>query len=203
MTVSQKPLLLVVAAAQNNGIGINNDLPWRLRKDMAYFNQATTTTTQTDPSRPVMNACIMGRRTWESIPPKHRPLNNRYNIVVSRNASLLDNEDAPYTVVVPTMPDALQHIEQLRSVCIERVCVVGGSGIYKEALEAQGPVQVLLTRVQFAEADKCDAFFPEFSSEVFARQTHERLEQVAGFPVPSGPQTENGIDYEFTLYEKF
>ncbi|ORX73273.1 hypothetical protein DL89DRAFT_290988 [Linderina pennispora] len=180
MTVSQKPLLLVVAAAQNNGIGINNDLPWRLRKDMAFFNQATTTTTQTDPSRPVMNACIMGRRTWESIPPKHRPLNNRYNIVVSRNASLLDNEDAP-------------HIEQLRSVCIERVCVVGGSGIYKEALEAQGPVQVLLTRVQFAEADKCDAFFPEFSSEVFARQTHERLEQVAG--MVSG--------YEFTLHEKF
>ncbi|KAJ1940668.1 dihydrofolate reductase, partial [Linderina macrospora] len=120
MTVTQKPLLLVVAAAQNNGIGINNDLPWRLRKDMAFFNQATTTTTLTDPSLPVMNVCIMGRRTWESIPPKHRPLNDRYNIVVSRNARLLDGENAPFTVVEPTIQDALKHIDQISSVRIDR-----------------------------------------------------------------------------------
>ncbi|KAJ2825952.1 dihydrofolate reductase, partial [Coemansia erecta] len=84
--MSQKPLILIAAvAATNNGIGVENGLPWRLRKELAYFTKATKTVVAAkqphdDDSVPLMNACIMGRNTWEGIPPKYRPFDQRYNI---------------------------------------------------------------------------------------------------------------------------
>lgn len=73
-------LTIIVAATKANGIGINNSLPWHLPKDMKYFSQVTSNAADGQ-----QNAVIMGRKTWESIPKKHRPLSNRYNIVLSRN----------------------------------------------------------------------------------------------------------------------
>jgi hypothetical protein len=73
---------LVVAATEDLGIGLLSNLPWRIPKDMAFFKQVTSKI----PSPSItQNAVIMGRVTWESIPPKFRPLDNRFNIVVSRN----------------------------------------------------------------------------------------------------------------------
>ncbi|KAJ2324190.1 dihydrofolate reductase, partial [Coemansia sp. RSA 2673] len=97
--MSAKPLTLIVAAAAlNNGIGRNNDLPWRIRKDMAFFNKVSTAIASptTDSAAPVlMNACIMGRRTWESIPKSHRPLDRRYNIIVTSSKDLIP-ADLPF-----------------------------------------------------------------------------------------------------------
>ena len=74
---------LIVAACGNSfGIGYNGELPWRLRSEMKYFAQ--TTSKVTDPNK--RNAVIMGRKTWESIPPKFKPLKNRFNIVLSHQA---------------------------------------------------------------------------------------------------------------------
>ncbi|KAI8320165.1 hypothetical protein GQ54DRAFT_264042 [Martensiomyces pterosporus] len=215
--MSSRTLTLVVAAAQNNGIGVGNDLPWRLRKDMAYFNQVTKAIAPqkdekiTSSARPLMNACIMGRRTWESIPPKFRPLDDRYNIIITRDSELLDKESSrpPFTVVESSISSALKHIDQLNenedgaAVRVDRVFIVGGSGIYEEALHMDSHhVQVLLTRVQFPDAELCDTFFPEIPKDKFALQSHERLEEVATFAVPRGVQRESGLDYEFLLYEK-
>jgi dihydrofolate reductase len=75
-------LTLIVAATRANGIGKGGTLPWRLRKEMAYFARVTTHAPEGE-----ANAVIMGRNTWESIPPKFRPLRRRTNVVVSRNAS--------------------------------------------------------------------------------------------------------------------
>jgi dihydrofolate reductase len=79
-------IALVVAATEELGIGILSNLPWRIPKDMAFFKQVTTHVPkafQDEGSK--KNVVIMGRVTWESIPPKFRPLDNRFNIVVSRN----------------------------------------------------------------------------------------------------------------------
>lgn len=78
---------LVVAATEELGIGVLNNLPWRIPKDMAFFKQVTTAIPKELENQPVQNAVIMGRVTWESIPTKFRPLDNRFNIVVSRNPS--------------------------------------------------------------------------------------------------------------------
>lgn len=78
---------LIVAATDELGIGVLNNLPWRIPKDMAFFKHTTTVIPKDLETKHVQNAVIMGRITWESIPPKFRPLDNRFNIVVSRNPS--------------------------------------------------------------------------------------------------------------------
>ncbi len=77
---------LIVAATEELGIGLLSNLPWRIPKDMAFFKHVTSHVPKALQHQSNMqNAVIMGRVTWESIPPKFRPLDNRFNIVVSRN----------------------------------------------------------------------------------------------------------------------
>ncbi|KAJ1646467.1 hypothetical protein J3B02_000987 [Coemansia erecta] len=212
--MSSKTLTIIAAAAaKNNGIGVKNDLPWRLRKEMAYFNAVTSTISGSSDEKaptdtvPTMNACILGRLCWESIPKRFRPLHGRYNIVLTSDPHLLDKENPPFSTTMPSLKAALAHIDQLnasadRPVRIDRVFVCGGSRVYEEAMEMPNHMQILLTSVHFAEADKCDTFFPPIDSARYERQPHQRLEQVAAINVPSGVQSEAGIDYEFMLFEK-
>lgn len=76
-----KKFSLVAAACLNNGIGIKGRLPWTLRNEMAFFTRVTSTVT-TDEKK---NAVIMGRKTWDSIPLKFKPLPNRVNVVLSES----------------------------------------------------------------------------------------------------------------------
>lgn len=72
-------LTLIVAATRTNGIGISSrGLPWRLSAEMAYFVRVTSAA----PAGKT-NAVVMGRKSWESIPTKFRPLKNRLNVVIS------------------------------------------------------------------------------------------------------------------------
>lgn len=105
-TFTMRSFSIVVAADRVMGIGKNGGLPWRLRKDMAFFAKitskvvaaqggqdatATTTTTDGEPTHQRrVNACIMGRKTWESIPKKFRPLGDRFNVIVSRDPHYLE-----------------------------------------------------------------------------------------------------------------
>ena len=79
------PVCAVVAASEQLGIGSGGQLPWRLPGDMAAFKRITTTTMT--PGRE--NAVVMGRKTWESIPARFRPLPGRVNIVLSRHPAAL------------------------------------------------------------------------------------------------------------------
>lgn len=79
------PINIIVAMDSRGGIGKNGKLPWKLPKDMAYFHKLTTTTV--DPKK--INAVLMGRKNWESIPSKFRPLKGRINVVLSRKVELL------------------------------------------------------------------------------------------------------------------
>ena len=74
-------LSIIVAATTTNGIGKNGRLPWCIHEDMKYFMHVT----QNAPEG-TQNAVIMGRKTWESIPAKYRPLSKRLNIVISNNS---------------------------------------------------------------------------------------------------------------------
>ena len=73
-------LTLIAAATQSNGIGFKSSLPWRLRKEMAYFTRVTSEAPEGS-----VNAVIMGRKSWECIPNKYRPLVNRANVIITRN----------------------------------------------------------------------------------------------------------------------
>ncbi len=146
-----RPFDCVVAADQANGIGRDNDLPWpKLKADLKHFRDLTTA------AKPgFRNAVIMGRKTWDSVPPKYRPLAGRLNVVITR--SQLDlGEDA---VVASSLDDALNRAS-LRA-DVDQIFIVGGGEIYKQAFGHVRCRSVYLTRVDGRFA--CDAFIPDVS----------------------------------------
>lgn len=108
-------LSLIAAVARNRVIGKNNQLLWHLPEDMKHFREVTR-------GKPV----IMGRKTWESLPEKFRPLPGRHNIVVSRN---LDYK-APGATLVSSLEDAI-HLTRSD----DETFVIGGETLYRQALE--------------------------------------------------------------------
>lgn len=142
MTVS-----IVVAIAENNAIGKNNQLLWHLPADLKHFKQITTGHT-----------IVMGRKTFDSI---GRPLPNRRNIVVTRTAGL----QIPGAEVTHSIAAAL-------ALCTEEgeVFIIGGSEIYTSALSLTD--RVYLTRVH-ASYD-ADAFFPEIDFDTWKETDIEK-----------------------------
>ncbi|KAF2164667.1 hypothetical protein M409DRAFT_67781 [Zasmidium cellare ATCC 36951] len=222
MSLTQIPLTLIVAATAKNGIGKNGGLPWpMLKKDMGFFARVTkrvpipknTGSVQSDALKEKIlsgtqrNVVIMGRKTWESIPPKFRPLQDRTNIIIStQGRSQLQN--VPDDVVVGSdIVSALKDLEALikdgKSLPVGRAFVIGGSSIYKAALDLPQTKHILLTRIS-KEYD-CDTFFPEtldgnnVNSSRWQRLSHAELRDFVGEEVEKGPITQQAGDEELSL----
>ncbi|HWY38979.1 MAG TPA: dihydrofolate reductase [Bacteroidia bacterium] len=135
-------LSIIVAAAENNVIGKDNGLIWRLPADMKFFKETTTG-----------HAIITGRKNYESIPEKFRPLSDRENIVITRQ----ENYKAPGAVVVSSIENALEYVRQHHG--NEEVFIIGGAEIYKQTLSMCH--KIYLTRVH--HSFEGDAFFPSLN----------------------------------------
>jgi dihydrofolate reductase len=158
-------LHLIWAQAHHRVIGKNGSMPWHLPEDLAHFKRATL-------GSPV----IMGRKTWDSLPPKFRPLPGRRNVVITRQ------------------PD-WQAEGALRAGSLDSACalcaadpvawVIGGAEIYAQALPRA--TRALVTEID-AQYDG-DAFAPAFGPEwrETARESHTAA---------------NGLHYSFVTYEK-
>ncbi|KAL1683940.1 dihydrofolate reductase-like domain-containing protein [Schizophyllum commune] len=188
-------LTLIVAATKANGIGQNGNLPWRLPKEMSYFAKVTSHAPEGE-----QNRVIMGRKTWESIPAKFRPLRDRLNVVLSRQAEFKQSG----ADVFPSLSAA---IDTAASGQAHRTYVIGGATLYQESLtltpSETGPFvdRILITRVLDPAFDACDAFFPDFTTDSAWKQaTHDELEGWLGFDVPRGVQEEKGVMYEFQMW---
>mmetsp|Transcript_3808 Transcript_3808/g.6523 ORF Transcript_3808/g.6523 Transcript_3808/m.6523 type:complete len:507 (-) Transcript_3808:257-1777(-) len=155
---------VVVAATLTMGIGKEGGLPWKLPGDMKYFKQITTKTT----AQTKKNAVIMGRKTWESIPQKFRPLSDRLNIVLSRSLAPTGKETSSTSESIPegvhvvgSLNEALKMLSQNEyQENIETVFVIGGAQVYGEAVESEHCEAIHLTKV-FRDDISCDAFFPK------------------------------------------
>lgn len=130
----------VVAAAENNAIGKNNELLWRLPNDTKFFKNITWAM-----------PCIMGRKTFESL---GKALNGRTNIVITRQNDW-KSEDA---VVVKNIHEALKAAETTDS---KEVFVIGGAQIYKEMLPMANKIYITRVHASFVDAD---AFFPDINT---------------------------------------
>ena len=134
-----KPILsFVVAMDENRVIGMNGRIPWHLPADLKWFRQVTW-------GKPV----IMGRKTYESIPPKFRPLPGRTNIVVTRQKDY----SAAGALVVHSLPDALAVANEAPEIIIG-----GGAELYHLLLPLADRLYLTLVAGQFTG----DAIFPEF-----------------------------------------
>ena len=140
---------LVAAVAHGGVIGRDGTVPWHLPEDMAHFRELTM-------GHPV----VMGRRTWDSLPERFRPLPGRRNVVVTRNAGWAD-EGAER---VGSLAGALELVEGE-----ERVFVIGGAEIYAAALPAAD--ELLLTEIDL-DVDG-DTLFPEWYDAGFVEVSRE------------------------------
>ncbi len=124
-----KEIVLVAAIAEDNAIGLNNDLLWKLPEDLAHFKQLT-----------VGKTIVMGRKTFESV---GRPLKNRRNIVVT------SNKDWSFAGVdvFHSLKDALASIKE------EEVMIVGGAEIYKQSMPLANRMEITLVHSVFPNAD--------------------------------------------------
>lgn len=184
--MSRTQLNLIAAACENMGIGINGTLPWKLKKEMAYF---TTMTTSVSDKKKV-NAVIMGRRTWDCIPIKYRPLSNRINIVLTHNVDYVKKQVPEGVIVVPGLDEAIDHIDSRSD--IESTWVIGGSSIYKAAMEHPNCGKIYLTEIQ--KSFDCDTFFPDINKQRFHLVNEEE--------VPGEKQSEGDINYYYRIYKR-
>ncbi|KAI9760963.1 MAG: hypothetical protein M4579_001339 [Chaenotheca gracillima] len=225
MAQSPMSLTLIVAATRNMGIGLSGALPWpSLKSEMAYFARVT----KRAPSPGTVNAVIMGRRTWESIPPRFRPLKDRVNIVVSRRLpteldlrSGTNREDSG--IAAPSLEAAIDMLRDKKSLSsalgqsqaggegqtLGRVFVIGGAEVYAAALKIQETDRVLLTDVK--TDFECDTFFPlDLSVERAGTQSEhgwdkksaKDLEAWVGEEGLSGVKEEGQVSFEFCMFEK-
>ncbi|KAF3974954.1 hypothetical protein CMV_001761 [Castanea mollissima] len=178
----QRTYQVVVAATRDMGIGKDGKLPWRLPSDLKFFKELTMTTS--DPGK--KNAVVMGRKTWESIPPKYRPLPGRLNVVLTRsgNFDIATTEDV---VTCGNIPSALK----LLAACpyclsIERVFIIGGGQILRETLNAPQCAAIHITEIE--TSIECDTFIPTIDFSVF-QPWYSSL-----------PLVENNIRYSFASY---
>ncbi|KAK1781727.1 dihydrofolate reductase-like domain-containing protein [Copromyces sp. CBS 386.78] len=209
-------LTLVLAATRDMGIGLNGGLPWTgLKKEMAYFARVTKRLPGQLTGTKALNAVIMGRKTWDSIPPKFRPLKGRLNIVISRSVTSvpsasekLESDEGP--VMASSLEQAINYLrqQQQREHKVGKVFVIGGGQIYGAALVLPKEVskRILLTRVLSPEFE-CDTFFSfelkdEAAGSEWERKSKEELNEFVGEEVPEGVQVENGTEYEFQMWER-
>ncbi|KAF2125982.1 hypothetical protein P153DRAFT_298072 [Dothidotthia symphoricarpi CBS 119687] len=216
MPPSPPSLTLILAATPSLGIGKNGTLPWpQLKKEMGYFARVTKRV-HTPPSTPGarrVNAVLMGRKTWESIPPRFRPLKDRLNIVVTRSPGAFSSavkEEGEVGVegplVASSIGDALARLRSSQRVAgeevqVERVYVIGGASVYEQALEMRECERVLLTRIK--GEFECDTFFTGWDEGDWREVGKSELREFTGEGESvEGVVAEQGVEFEFCLFER-
>jgi dihydrofolate reductase len=139
-------IIIIAAMTEKRVIGKNNGLPWTLRADMAHFKALTAGW-----------PCIMGRRTWESLP--RRPLPGRLNVVISRTMGGI-----PEAEVFPTLQAAIG-----RCAGYQKIFICGGTSVYQEAMAAADTIELTLIHREY----EGDAFFPEIDPACWTKTAVE------------------------------
>ncbi len=163
---------IIVAISKNQVIGKNNQLIWHLPKDMKFFMDTTMNT-----------VVIMGRKNYESIPKKYRPLKNRKNIIITRNKLY----EAEGCIVVNSIDESLNFLNNVEK---KEVFVIGGGEIYKKFLE-----KGLIDRMYVTHIDEYfdgDTFFPEINYDFWKSSEilNHRKDEI------------NPHDFKVTVYDK-
>lgn len=133
---------LIVAIDAERGIGKNNDLMWHLPNDMKFFKQTTEN-----------HIVVMGRKNYDSIPEKYRPLSNRLNVVLTRNA----NFQALGCITFNALESCFEYFKNETE---RTVFIIGGGEIYNIALESNQIDEMFITFIN--KEYGADTFFPNF-----------------------------------------
>lgn len=149
MAQEAEKISVIVAIGKNRAIGKDNQLLWQIPGDLPRFKKLTS-------GHPV----VMGRKTWESIPEKFRPLPGRTNIVITRDSSY----DAPGAVRAQSFPEALSLARDAEG--SDEIFAIGGQQVYECAL----PFATNLYLTLVDDEKEGDAFFPSYEDQ-FTKET--------------------------------
>ncbi len=149
------PLSLIAAISENNCIGKNNALLWHIPEDMKHFKEIT-----------IGKTVMMGRKTWESLPEKYRPLPKRTNIVVTRQTNYTVPENA---FCYPSIESALAvHGDN-------EIMVIGGGQIYAATIDMADTIYI--THVH--RVVEGDVFFPSIDMSKWKEVEREDREEFS------------------------
>ena len=165
-----KNISLIVAVSENMVIGKDNKLAWHLPDDMNYFSNMTKG-----------HSIIMGRKNWESIPKKYRPLPERKNIVVTRNNKFEDKG----AIIVNSIEKA---VEKARRFDEEEIFIIGGGEIYKLGFPY---VDKLYITEIYANIDG-NTYFPKWNKE--------NWKEISRISHPKDEKHE--FDFDYVIYKK-
>jgi dihydrofolate reductase len=161
---------LIAAVTENHVIGKNNDLPWHLPDDMKYFMQTTKG-----------HVVIMGRKNYESLPPKFRPLPERTNILVTRQKNFI----APGCTIVNSLEAGIQIAKQSNE---QELFIIGGAEIFELSVALAD--RIYLTEIK-TEIEG-DTFFPKFDKSKWKEASRR----------PHAKDDRHKYDFDFVIYEK-
>jgi dihydrofolate reductase len=157
-------VVIIAAVAKNRVIGKDNQLIWNIPEDMAHFKALTAGHT-----------VIMGRKTWESLPPRFRPLPDRHNIVISRQADYA----APGAEVADSLENALK-----LAATVATVFVIGGEQIYRQAMALADRLEITEIKLE----PEGDAWFPEIEANDWKNTAKNT------------PSSQSGTGFSFLTY---
>jgi dihydrofolate reductase len=227
-TMNRQPrvLTLIVATTKDLGIGKDGGLPWpQLKQEMGYFARVTKRQPTTISGHiKSINAVVMGRKTWDSIPTKFRPLKGRLNVVISRSMKHEAAHDKvqEWPMVVGSLESAMHALQtqeedsRADNPLIGDVFVIGGSSIYDSALALPEAKRVLLTKIKNPEY-ACDTYFPlnldaeQAKDDGWRKKSWTQLVDFAGGEAVVGGQdvmeqegclSEGEVNWEYCLYER-
>jgi dihydrofolate reductase len=161
---------IIVAVAENNVIGKNNSLIWHLPADMKFFKEKT-----------IGHCIITGRKNYESIPEKFRPLPNRTNIVITRQKDYR----APGAIVVESIENAIKKAQEKN---YPEIFIIGGAEIYKQFLPFAD--KIYITKIY--QSFDGDTFFPELDM-----QKWKEMQRIKGTT-----DDKNVYEHDFLTFEK-
>jgi len=195
--------LVVAASVPDFGIGLKGSIPWRVPEDMKFFKMKTAKTEDEQKQ----NAVIMGRKTWESIPSKYRPLPQRFNIVLTRNTqsdlakSIASTDSCMVSNSFEHAMDCLSWPPYSNT--IESVFVIGGAEIYNLCLSKYGTLidHVYLTNIFLSDDTKCDRFLQlnpdDFESVNISDKEQCKTNEAASYKmVQLTPRNKNEVEEE-------
>jgi len=142
---------IIVAICKNNGIGINNKLPWHYSSDLKKFKTLTTGNKK--------NAVIMGKNTYQSLDKK---LSNRDNLILSKSL-IIDEKNDDFISKSFNNLDMLLNFIKTKN--YENIWIIGGNQIYKLFLNKNIVDKIYLTYIN--KPYECDIFFPKINSNNF------------------------------------
>lgn len=161
---------MIAAVAENLVIGRDNDLVWRLPDDMKFFMETTQ-----------HHHVIMGRRNYESIPHKYRPLPNRVNIIVTQQ----DDYAAAGCLITNSIAEAIKLAERDNQ---KEVFIIGGGQIYAQSIDLANKLYI----TEIKDSFEGDTFFPEIDRSIWKETSRSH----------HGKDDRHRHEFDFVIYER-